>query len=477
MKLEAGGCGQKAGLRKELIMYTKEKKEKALKVYEEVRSVSKVIQKLGYPTREGFYKWLREWKNGSEKVKAARRRINNRPEHPLHPSPELKMETIRRCFELGENVKLVSEEIGYSRPTIYAWKRLYDQKGAVAFMKYQDIPRGKLEEPSNSTLEDIAEMKAQMRKMQLKIDVLEETIKVIKKGQDVSPPLTNKEKAAIVDVLKKEYSLPEVLENLKLAKSSYYYLKQNKKDKYAQVRIRIREIFNENQSRYGYRRINAVLSKENIKISEKIIRRIMKEENLQVKSKKTRKYNSYKGEITPAVENLISREFHSEKPNEKWLSDLTEFAIPAGKVYLSPIVDCFDGFITAWTIGKNPNADLVNDMLLKAASTLKKGENPIVHTDRGSHYRWPGWIEVMEKFSLKRSMSKKGCSPDNSACEGFFGRLKNEFFYGRDWSDYTIEEFISALDQYIVWYNNIRIKKSLGFLSPAEYRQKLGLVA
>ena len=71
----------------------------------------------------------------------------------------------------------------------------------------------------------------------------------------------------------------------------------------------------------------------------------------------------------------------------KWLGDLTEFAIPAGKVYLSPIVDCFDGFITAWTIGKNPNADLVNDMLLKAASTLKKGEKPIVHTDRGCHYR------------------------------------------------------------------------------------------
>ena len=116
-------------------------------------------------------------------------------------------------------------------------------------------------------------------------------------------------------------------------------------------------------------------------------------------------------------------------------------------------------------------------MLLKAVSTLKKEEKPIVHTDRGCHYRWLGWIELMEKYSLKRSMSKKGCSPDNSACEGFFGRLKNEFFYGRDWSNITIEEFISILDEYLIWYNNIRIKETLGYLSPAQYRQKLGLAA
>lgn len=162
-------------------MYTNEEKEKVFKIYEEVGSVTKVIQKLGYPTREGFYKWLRELKNPSEKVKAPRKRINNSPEHLLHPSPELKLKIICRCFERGENVKLVSEEIGCSRPTIYQWKRFYDKKGAAAFMKYQDIPRGKLEEHSNSTSEEIAQLKAQMRKMQLKIEVLEETIKVIKK--------------------------------------------------------------------------------------------------------------------------------------------------------------------------------------------------------------------------------------------------------------------------------------------------------
>ena len=81
----------------------------------------------------------------------------------------------------------------------------------------------------------------------------------------------------------------------------------------------------------------------------------------------------------------------------------------------------------------------------------------------------------MEKAGLQRSMSRKGCSPDNAACEGFFGRLKVEMFYGRDWTHVTIEKFISILDTYIHWYNTKRIKQSLSWLSPLEYRSQLGL--
>ena len=203
----------------------------------------------------------------------------------------------------------------------------------------------------------------------------------------------------------------------------------------------------------------------------------MVEENLVVKRSKRKKYSSYQGEITPAVENLIQRDFHADKPNEKWLTDITEFRIPAGKVYLSPIIDCYDGLPTAWTIGTSPSAELVNTMLEEAVLTLKDGEHPTVHSDRGCHYRWPGWIERMEKAGLTRSMSKKGCSPDNSACEGFFGRIKNEMFYNRSWADVTINEFIEILDRYIHWYAEKRIKISLGGLSPIQYRKAQGLAA
>ncbi len=177
------------------------------------------------------------------------------------------------------------------------------------------------------------------------------------------------------------------------------------------------------------------------------------------------------------MDNLIARDFHAEKPNVKWLSDLTEFHIPAGKVYLSPIIDCFDGLVVGWTIGTSPDAELVNTMLEDAVAELSKGERPIVHTDRGCHYRWPGWISRMSEAGLTRSMSKKGCSPDNAACEGFFGTLKNEMFYNKSWDGVSLEKFINEFDSFLRWYNEKRIKMSLGAMSPLSYRRSLGLVA
>lgn len=129
-----------------------------------------------------------------------------------------------------------------------------------------------------------------------------------------------------------------------------------------------------------------------------------------VRRKHKRKYNSYKGEITPAEENVIDRDFHAAKPNQKWLTDITEFSIKAGKVYLSPIIDCLDGMPVSWIIGTSSNAELAN---------------------------------------LIRSMSWKGCSPDNSACEGFFGHLKTEMFYRRNWDQYSVKAFIQEIDCYM----------------------------
>jgi putative transposase len=182
------------------------------------------------------------------------------------------------------------------------------------------------------------------------------------------------------------------------------------------------------------------------------------------------------GEISPAVPNVLERDFHAEQPNQKWVTDLCEFQIPAGKVYLSPLVDCFDGMAVSWTIGTSPNAELVNTMLDGGIACLRPEEHPIVHTDRGCHYRWPGWISRMEAADLTRSMSKKGCSPDNAACEGFFGIVKSEMFYTRSWDGVSVEEFVTELDSYIRWSNVERIKLSLGGKSPIAYRESLGLL-
>ena len=310
-------------------MYSKEQKDIALRIYHQTESVTETIRILGYPTRRNLYTWIAE-ENTPPKTRKEYPVINNPPDHPRNPPLEVKLDAIHRCYELGENIKYVSEDIGYSRASIYQWRKRYLKEGTLGLMNHKNITPGTLVEGSVSST-------------------------------DISSDEINQLKAQI-------------------------------------------------------------------------------------------------------------------QANEKWLTDITEFAIPSGKVYLSPIVDCFDGLLVNWTISTSPDALLVNSMLDDAAKLLSVGEKPIIHSDRGVHYRWPGWIDRMEKNGFIRSMSKKGCSPNNSACEGVFGRIKNEMFYNADWSGVNISEFIGILNDYLYWYNEKRIKKSLGYLSPIEYRHRLGLV-
>lgn len=281
----------------------------------------------------------------------------------------------------------------------------------------------------------------------------------------------------IIDALKSKYSLPDLCKKLSIPRSSYYYQEtvMCAEDKYLEIRKRIVQLFHMNRNTFGYRKIHMLLHNEGIIVSEKVVRRIMRQEQLIVKQKRTKKYNSYKGKITPAVENIINRDFHAEKPNQKWITDITEFSIKSGKVYLLPIINCLDGMPVSWTIGTSPNVELTNTMLRKAIATLSSDEKPIVHSDRGCHYRWPEWIKIMDDAGLTRSMSRKGCSPDNSACEGFFGHLKTEMFYGYNWDDYSIDEFIQEVNDYMQWYCRDRIKTTLGGLSPLDYRRSIGV--
>ena len=406
----------------------------------------------------------------------------NAPNHPRNPDANLKLDAIKRCFSLGEGVEYVSRDIGYSRASIYSWYRKYQKFGVAGLMSSKkQIKRENIDfntEPSKQ--QEISELQEQIKQLQMEVDVLKEALNLLKKDPGINiTELKNREKAVIIDAVEDKYSLHQLLKCLCMAKSSYYYQRavMKQSDKYAEIRIRIKIIFQENRNCYGYRRIHGELKKIGITVSEKIVRRIMKEEHLTVPTKRMKKYSSYKGEITPEVDNIINRDFHAEQPNTKWLTDITEFAIPAGKVYLSPVIDCFDGMVVKWNIGTTPDSILVNKMLEDAIGTLLPSEHPLVHTDRGCHYRWTGWIERMQAAGLTRSMSKKGCSPDNAACEGFFGRLKNEMFYGRSWVGVSMDDFINEINSYIEWYNTKRIKQSLGYMSPAEYRHSLGLTA
>lgn len=459
--------------------YSDEQRKIAVEYFlEHGKNVNRTCRILGYPSNALLTQWI------IEDVPEENHNCRKNTSMIKCAQEDKKAAVIEACTS-SETVKSIAAKYGVSRTSIYNWKNSLLRRGCEHSMakkkKLLDTEKSidELKSERDQLSQQVLELQQQIHRLELEKDVLEKVAELIKKGKGINlKDLTNREKATVIDALRKKYPLKELLSVFHVAKSTYCYQSavMRAAEKYEETRKKIHKSFAESNESYGYRRIKLDLLDEGVRLSEKVIRRLMKEENLIVRAIKKKKYSSYQGEISPEVENLLIRDFHAEKPNTKWLTDISEFHIPAGKIYLSPMIDCFDGLPVAWTIGTHPDANLVNTMLDEAISTLKEDEKPIVHSDRGAHYRWPGWIKRMEETGLTRSMSKKGCSPDNSACEGFFGRLKNEMFYDRKWDNISIEQFMDILDNYIHWYAEKRRKLSLGGMSPINYRKSLGLI-
>lgn len=446
------------------------------------QTVQDVLRYLdeGHSVREAE----REFGVSKSSISLWRRKRDGASGRPTPHPAKYPLEVVRLALGLaygGHGLRLdeVACMLGISAPTISIWKKRYVTEGG---MDIPEIDPREVERIPDETLAKMSESEKDeyIHQLELKAAVLEGTVKVLK--AEGIEELSNDEKAALIDALPSKFTVTEALGAVGLASSSYYYSKAKsiRPDKYLEARNAIREEFCLVKGRRGYRYIRQRLRerKEPIVLSGKTVRRLMAEEGCFVSyAKKRRRYGSYEGEIGDAPANIVARDFHADAPNRLWLTDITQFAIPAGKVYLSPIIDCFDGMPVSWRIGTSPDANLVNSMLDDACGHLEEGEAPICHSDRGAHYRWEGWIERCTRNNIVRSMSKKGCSPDNSAMEGFFGRLKNEFFYYRNWDGVTIEEFSDRLDSYMRYYRDDRIKESLGWKSPRDYRRSLGLAA
>jgi transposase InsO family protein/transposase-like protein len=424
---------------------------------------------LGYPCRCVLRSWI------YQRYPDLCQRIVGRSSAAPRPLEVKQAAVIAFCTRQGK-ASAIALDLGVSRETLYNWKDQLLGREAPASMKRQSKPPA---DPDKAQLEQQLEaLRVELRRLQLEHDLLKKANEILKKDLGVNLQLlTNREKTMLVDALRPAHAVKELLAALGLARSSYFYHRGQigLGDRHIDVRRTLSELFERNRRCYGYRRMHASLRRMCISLSEKVVRRLMKQENLVAATPKRRRYRSYLGEISPAPENLINRNFSSAAPNQKWVTDITEFQIPAGKVYLSPIIDCFDGLVVSWSLSTTPDAELVNTMLDTAIETVADGpDRPIVHSDRGAHYRWPGWLSRIDGARLISSMSRKACSPDNAACEGFFGRLKNELFYPRSWQTTTIEHFIAEVDSYIRWYNQDRIKMSLGSRSPIEYRANLG---
>lgn len=209
------------------------------------------------------------------------------------------------------------------------------------------------------------------------------------------------------------------------------------------------------------------LKNRGICLNHKTVLKLMNEMGLFCKIRR-KKYNSFRGEINKAAPNLIQRNFYAARPNEKWTTDVTEFALLGKKVYLSPILDMYNSEIVSYSISLSPNYKMITDMLAKAFLKIPDNTSLIFHSDQGWSYRLNDYQEKLKKKGIRQSMSRKGNCLDNSIMENFFGLLKSEMFYGEEFS--TIEEFIRELESYIDYYNHRRIKGKLKGLSPVEYR-------
>ena len=280
----------------------------------------------------------------------------------------------------------------------------------------------------------------------------------------------------MIQELRQEHDLAILLEIAQLPKATYYYhrKKQESSDKYAQAKAEIQSIFHENKGRYGYRRITDELRNRGLGLNHKTVQWLMKELGLVCRVR-MRKYRSYKGEVGKIADNELNRKFCAEKPNQKWVTDVTQFRLFGQKLYFSPILDLYSGDIVTYTISDSPNLEMVTTMLEQAFLNLPDNTGLLLHSDQGWHYQHKQYRRMLEDKGIKQSMSRKGNCYDNSVMENFFGHLKSELLYLQEFE--SVDHFKEELIEYIDYYNNRRIKARLKGLPPVLHRQQALLAA
>ena len=444
---------------------------------------------------------------GARPVREWASKLGRLDELDARSRPDSAREEAAMMFAQGSSVAEIAERIGADRKTVYRWldragvDRERPRKGKGAEDMAEKADR---EEPGEwarawGELPDDPEERARVAEVRLA-----EALAVLDVLKAPGPgSLSNAEKhraGRAARAMTAKAKTDDVLADFRIARSTYFSqaARAAGPDKYAALRVRVRAVFEESKRRYGSLSIWAKLRSGEggpvraaqlapgdattpVAVSEKVVRRIMREEGLvPVQARERRRYSSYRGEPDERPGNLPLREdgshdFRACGPGRLVVTDVTEFKLDGFKVYLSPVVDCFDGCPVAWRASTSPDDELTAGSLEDALGFLEEG--CAVHTDGGGNYRSSRWKGVCEANGLVRSMSRKATSPDNARAEGFFGTLKQEFFYARDCKGATKGCFMRALDDYIVWYRDEKIKRALGWKTIKEHRAGLGIAA
>ena len=270
--------------------------------------------------------------------------------------------------------------------------------------------------------------------------------------------------------LRERYPLAALLFAAQIPRSVYYYqMGINKADPYLDVKTHIKTIFNAHKGRYGYRRVHLALSHLQYCLNPKTVQRLMGQLGLK-STVRPKRYRSYKGAVGKVALNTLSRSFVASKPNQKWVTDVTEFNIKGDRVYLSPILDLYNQEIISYEIADRPQISMVMQMLKGAFKRLRSEDKPLLHSDQGWQYQMGMYQQALKDNGVAQSMSRKGNCLDNAVMENWFGIMKTEFFHRKKFE--SIEAFKAELRDYIHYYNHDRIKEKLKGLSPVQYRNQ-----
>lgn len=279
-----------------------------------------------------------------------------------------------------------------------------------------------------------------------------------------------------IKALEPEFGLSLMLKVAGMARSSYYYHLQglNRKSKYDDIVRRLKYLHKLHKERYGYRRLTAALHNEGIVINHKTVRKLMREHGLECRIRRKRKTGlSALGPGLAASPNILNRDFHADAPFEKGVTDVTEFDVGSDRVYVSAILDLYDGAVISIVYSLKNNTDLIMSMYEQVPDDHKNYlDNMLIHTDQGILYRSVRYKEFIDSHSITQSMSRRGNCYDNAVVESFFGTFKAETI--RLYRINTLEQLAEELKDYARYYNRERLKSTLGYKSPFDYRKDNG---
>ena len=277
--------------------------------------------------------------------------------------------------------------------------------------------------------------------------------------------------------------MQRLCEYLHLSRSAYYrWLKDpvSFSERYnKEIAEKIKDI-HEAYPEMGYRRIRDELDKRHgITVNDKRVLRICRKEHIQSAIKwKPKSCTRSSNDPAHIARNYLNRDFHADAPNEKWLTDVTEFkyyiGIEVHKVYLSAILDLYDRRIVAYKIGDRNDNPLVMNTFDKAVA-VEPDAHPLFHSDRGFQYTSKQFSARLKKHHMKQSMSRVAHCIDNGPMEGFWGILKREIYYGKRFTSKT--DLVNTVESYIGYYNTERIQRKLCLMTPVEFHENYYMAA